>query len=55
MQQKSDLPNKRATDLVEPAKLAHGDQLSLPRGSVIRYDKPTEPVAEEDWEASSDA
>ena len=31
-----------------PAPLADRDSL---RGSVLRYDNPTEPVAEEDWEA----
>ena len=30
----------------DPAKA-----LAAPRGSVIRYDDPTEPVALEDWEA----
>jgi hypothetical protein len=54
MQQISNLPIERAANSVEPAKLAHGDQFSLLRGTVIRYDKPTEPVAEEDWEAASD-
>ena len=27
------------------------DPLEILRGSVLRYDKPTEPVGEDDWEA----
>ena len=29
---------------------SEGDRYPL-RGSVVRYDRPTDPVAEEDWEA----
>lgn len=29
------------------------DPLELLRGSVLRYDRPTDPVAEDDWEASN--
>lgn len=28
------------------------DPLAVLRGSVLRYDRPTEPVAEDDWEAA---
>ena len=51
----SDLPFQ-AGDSVEviivPRKSASALQNGYPlRGKVIRYDTPTEPVAQEDWEA----
>jgi len=35
---------------VRPYKPGYRDPLELLRGSVKRYDRPTEPVAESDWE-----
>jgi antitoxin (DNA-binding transcriptional repressor) of toxin-antitoxin stability system len=29
------------------------DPLEVLRGSVLRYDRPTDPVAEDDWEAGN--
>lgn len=36
---------------VRPYSAPDRDPLAKLRGSVLRYDRPTEPVAEEDWEA----
>ena len=36
---------------VRPHKQHTRDPLDVLRGSVLRYDNPTAPVAEEDWEA----
>lgn len=37
---------------VVPFAAEPGEALLLLRGSVARYDDPTEPVGEEDWEAA---
>lgn len=37
---------------VRPYRPPARDALAMLRGSVLHYDRPTEPVAEEDWEAA---
>ena len=37
---------------VRPYHRIKQDPLLLLRGSVLRYDNPTDPIAEEDWEAA---
>jgi antitoxin (DNA-binding transcriptional repressor) of toxin-antitoxin stability system len=36
---------------VRPYRGAERNPLDVLRGSVLRYDNPTDPVAEDDWEA----
>lgn len=36
---------------VRPYRLRIRDPLEILRGSLLRYDEPTAPVAEEEWEA----
>lgn len=36
---------------VRPYRAPNSDPLDLLRGSVTRYEKPTEPVAPDDWES----
>ena len=47
----------RAGERVEVIVLAAQEQMTAGadhplRGTIIRYDRPTEPVAEDDWEAN---
>lgn len=37
---------------VRPYRRIDRNPLDILRGSVIRYDNPTEPIAEEEWEAA---
>jgi antitoxin (DNA-binding transcriptional repressor) of toxin-antitoxin stability system len=36
---------------VRPYRASERNPLDVLRGSVVRYDNPTDPVAEDDWEA----
>ena len=38
---------------IRPYRKAEKDPLEQLRGSVLHYEKPTEPVAEDEWEAMS--
>lgn len=38
---------------VRPYKSIGRSPLDVLRGSVVRYDNPTDPVAEDDWEAAN--
>jgi hypothetical protein len=45
-------PGERVEIIVLPAPKNGVSDDSLPlRGSILRYDDPTDPVAEDDWEA----
>ncbi len=39
---------------VRPLKLSERDPRAILRGSVLSYERPTDPVGEEDWEALAD-
>lgn len=43
----------RPTLEIRPYRTARIDPLEQLRGSVLHYETPTEPVAEDDWEAMS--
>lgn len=38
---------------VRPYQSRTRDPLDILRGSVLRYDRPTAPIAEDDWEAAA--
>ncbi|MDR8727177.1 type II toxin-antitoxin system Phd/YefM family antitoxin [Burkholderia pseudomultivorans] len=37
---------------IRPYRSSESQPLEILRGSVMRYDNPVDPIAEEDWEAS---